>query len=501
MSGGTSSATAGTSGGTSSIDPIAQWVESGTLKTTKPARPDYGGLVVATDGLRRYVIESRRDIIQGPLELPWRTRYRLAAYEGESLLWAYVVDPDDLLGDVVVHPSGELTVAWESYADEQLAYRLVRLSRDGTPIHVTRLSPPKSIPPSDFSSNEVPPLLRMKSAMADATTAGWVRLSADGENVVSAILSYVDTKVGETWSDRLAMAIEAFDWFPTGYVEHWARLVEGTHSANPAAWAYDELRWRDQAIRPFLAFDSTAQEWVVGRAWNTSRCATNRRVFAEFTAEDCSASAVSSFDNERLPLAVTRFSKTGERLGTRILTPESDAAEQLPFALLAKDHQYVVAGSLVRSHEDGTKHTYPDVNGYVDYDGYLGIYSKEGVRITLRDVNLGRGDVLAALRPTTTGFVAVGSSGWDRWQGGMSISRGADPLLVWFSADTSQVVARSVPLSDGTRHYGLHDIAVFSDHVTAIGFADAPMTHSADSDLNARSFGRLELSLGSVNSP
>jgi hypothetical protein len=409
------------------------------------------------------------------------------------------VDPDDLLGDVVVHPSGELTVAWESFTADELAYRLVRLSRDGTPINVTKLSPPKSIPFGDFGANEVPPLLRMKSGMADATTAGWVRLIADGENVVSALLSYVDTKTGDVWSNRLAMAIEALDWYPSGYVEHWARLVEGTHSASPAAWAYDELRWLEQAVRPFLAYDSTTAEWIVGRAWNDTRCAANRRVFAEFTAADCALSAVNSLENERFPLAVTRFSRTGERLGTRILASESNAAEQVPFALLAKDGKYIVAGSIVRTNEDGSKHTYPDVNGYVDYDGYLGVYSKEGLRLAMRDVNLGRGDVLAALRPTNAGFVAVGSSGWDRWQGGMSISRGADPLLVWFSADTSQVVVRSVPLSDGLRHYGLNDVGVISDHVVAVGFADAPMTHSADSDPNARTFGRLELSLGNAN--
>ena len=492
---GTSSAT----GGTSSVDPVAQWVESGKLGTARTNRPDFGGLVVATDGNRRYLIESRRDITKGPFDLPWRSRFRLAAYEGESLLWAYVVDPDDLLGDVVVHPSGELTVAWESYADDQLAYRLVRLSRDGTPVNVTKLSPPKSIPFSDFHSTEVPPLLRMKSAMADATTAGWVRLIADGENVVCAILSYVDTKVGDEWSNRLAMAIEALDWFPSGYVEHWARLVEGTHSANPAVWAYDELRWREQAVRPFLAYDPSMAEWIVGRAWNDSRCAANRRVFAEFTATDCALSAVNSLENERFPLAVTRFSKTGERLGTRILASESDAAEQVPFALLAKDGKYIVAGSIVRMNEDGSKHTYPDANGYVDYDGYLGVYSKEGLRLAMRDVNLGRGDVLAALRPTTTGFVAVGSSGWDRWQGGMSISRGADPLFAWVSTDNSRIFTRSFPLSDGSRHYGLHDVGVISDQVVAVGFADAPMTHSADSDPNARTFGRLELSLGSAH--
>ncbi len=499
--GGTSGAAGVAGAAGESVADAARWVESGTASTLTSARPDFGGLIVANDENRSYVVESRRDVTSGPLGLPWRTRFRLAAYERGVLLWAFVVDPDDLIGDVVVHPSGELTVAWESYAADELAYRLVRLSRDGTPKFVTTLAAPASIPESDYAASETRPILRMKSPMADATTAGWLRLVADGEDVVAAILSYIDLKISGAWSNRMAMAIEALDWHPTGYVERWARLVEGTHSANPAAWAYDELRWLDQAVRPFLAYDATTHEWLVGRAWNDTRCRANILVFSEFTATDCVIAAVNALENERLPLAVTRFTANGARLGTRILTPDLDAAEQVPFALSARDGLLYVAGSIVRTHADGSKYTYPDATGYVDYDGYFGVYSSDGTRLAMRDVNLGRGDILAALRWTSGGFVAVGSSGWDRWQGGMSISRGADPLVAWISSDASRVVTRTIALSDGARHFGLHDVAVRSDSVVAFGFADAPMTHSADADPSARTFGGLEVSLSEPGSP
>ena len=115
-----------------------------------------------------------------------------------------------------------------------------------------------------------------------------------------------------------------------------------------------------------------------------------------------------------------------------------------------------------------------------------------------RDFNLGRGDVLAAMRWTAQGIVAVGSAGWDRGSGGMSIFRGADPLFVWLSPDGTQSATRIVPLSGGDRHFTLHDVAVFDQAVTGYGFSDAPMTHSADGNNNlARTFGPLQVRLSS----
>ena len=73
---------------------------------------------------------------------------------------------------------------------------------------------------------------------------------------------------------------------------------------------------------------------------------------------------------------------------------------------------------------------------------------------------MGRGDVLAALRWLPDDIVAVGSSGWDRWQGGNSISRGADPLIVWLSPDGARAASRMIPLSDGGRHFNLFDVTV-----------------------------------------
>jgi hypothetical protein len=325
-----------------------------------------------------------------------------------------------------------------------------------------------------------------------------VRLLPDGEGLVVAVLSYVAVPAGSPPSNRLAMALATFDWQGGSYVERWARVVDGLHVADPVAWAYDELRWREQPVRPFLARDASSGDLLVGRGWNQSRCQSNVRTFAEFDASECVAGAVGTLEVERVPLAVTRFDQSGVRRGTRILRPDADAAEQVAFALAARGGELAVVGAVVRQLADGTKRTYPDPSGYVDYDGYVAVYDADGALVRHHDYNLGRGDVLAGMRWTDDGIVAVGASGWDRWQGGMSISRAASPLVVWFAAHGSDTRQRLVPLDDGVRHFNLHDVVVISrgGAVVGYGFSDAPMTHSGDGgNTAARTFGPLQLRL------
>jgi hypothetical protein len=478
-----------TNGGTLSRGSV---VEQGTATVQRTERSDFGALVVANVGERSYVVESRRDVEPGPFGLPWRSRFRVAAYDAGQFSWAYEANPDDLIGDVVVHPSGEVTLSVEQQAPEELAYELVRLTSSGTLVGATTLPRPVTVPATDLASSDPQPLFRMKSDLADATTAGWVRLLAEGEGLTVAFLS----NVGDASDSHKALGLASYVWQNGTYVERWARVVEGAHGAQPAAWAYDELRWNEQAVRPFLARDNATGELLVGRAWNQSRCQANLRTFAEFTRDECVTGAVTTAENERLPLAVTRFDASGGRMGTVILRAETDAAEQVAFALAAKQGQLATVGAIVRTLADGSKRTYPDANGYVDYDGYMAIYATNGDLLRVQDVNFGRGDVLANLRWLPDGILAVGSVGWDRWQGGMSIGKGADPAFAWFAGDGSPPSTRSLALSDGSRHSNLHDLVVLEHDIIGYGFSDAPMTHSADGgNTAARTFGSLQLRL------
>ncbi len=469
-------------------------VEDGVVTVVTRPRPDWGALVVAAGkGTRRYVIESRRDVEPGPFGLPWRSRFRLAAYDAGVEAWSFDAEADSSLGGVAVHPSGNVTISVQHQVPDRMAYELVRLDAEGEVLGRTTLGEPVTTPETDFGPSDPRPLFRMKADLVDATTAGWVPLLPDGEGVATAVLSLVMAPE-DMPTDWVALGLITFDWDGNRYVERWTRIVDGMHAADPAAWAYDEFRWREQAIRPFLDRDASSGELVVGRAWNNTRCRANVETFAEFTNMQCVFDSVNAVENERLPLAVTRFGVEGERLGTVILTPDEDAAEQVPFALTARDGRLAVAGAVVRMTDEGVRRTYPDADGDVDYDGYVAVYSARGAKLLQHDYNLGRGDVLAALRWTDAGFVAVGSSGWDRWQGGMSVSKGADPLVVWLSTDGSEFAQRTHTLSNGSRHFTLHDVLATDGTLEAYGFSDGPMTHSADNgDTPSKTFGPLVL--------
>lgn len=479
------------------IDPISpdDLVRGGGASTERAPRPSWGVVKVAGEGARLHLIEAMR--VVDPGQSDWRARFRLVALERGLESWSFPADPDDQIADVAVHPSGDLTLAIARHQPASSAFDLVRLRRDGSVLARLTMTSPSSVPEGDYAADDPRPLFRMKADPADALSSGWVQLLADGEGLIVAFLSYLDVPESDRRYGSLAMGLAVHDWSPNGYSERWARVVEGRHLCQPAGWAYDELRWREQAIRPFLARDEETGDILVGRAWNSSRCAANVRTFGEFTQEDCEAGAVRFNEVERLPLAVTGFSRSGTRLGTRVIAPDSDAAEQVPFAMAVRGGRIAVAGSLVRMTPDHrSKRTYPDANGYVDYDGYIAFYGADGHPLAHQDFNQGRGDVLAALRWTRSGVFAVGSAGWDRWQGGMSISRGADPLLVWLSAEASTSASRVIPLSDGSRHFNLHDLALDVHSVTAFGVSDAPMTHSSGGgNAAAATFGFLRVTL------
>lgn len=472
--------------------PTGMLLESGALSTTREARSSFGALLVAQHGVDgRVQVESRRDV-EGGSVLPWRSRFRVAGYQGDERRFVYEAAVDDLIGDVVVHPSGEITLSVERRGLERGSYELVRLSADGKVLSRAALPALITLPESErFGLPQ--PLFRMKTYLPDAITAGYVRLLADGEDLIVAVQSYVDVPEGHPLRLRFVMGLMRLTRAQGEYVEQWARLVDGPNAAQPGAWAYDELRWRDQALRPFLARDEESGELLVARAFNQSRCEANVATFADFTAQDCVFRAVNGNENERLPLVVTRFDAQGKRLSTVLIACDDDAAEQVPFALETRHGELVVAGAVVRKVNEDTKRSY-EGGSFVDYDGYVAFYDESGALLRHRDLNMGRGDVLAALRFSHDGVVAVGSAGWDRWQGGMSISRGADPWLAWVSNDAQRSSSRVVQLSDGTRHFHLHDVMITDDAVEAVGFSDSPMTHSADGNRDdQRTFGALRL--------
>ena len=154
-----------------------------------------------------------------------------------------------------------------------------------------------------------------------------------------------------------------------------------------------------------------------------------------------------------MPLAVTRFIRGGGTRSARaILAPDDDAARtgRVRARRARRRARRRRAPSCARI-ADGSKRTYPDPNGYVDYDGYVAIYD---ARRASRSCTTTTTSAAATCSPRCAGCPTAssrsGSSGWDRWQGGKSISRGADPLIVWLSPDGTRAASRVLPLTDGS---------------------------------------------------
>ena len=74
----------------------------------------------------------------------------------------------------------------------------------------------------------------------------------------------------------------------------------------------------------------------------------------------------------------------------------------------------------------------------------------------------------------------------------MSISRGSSPLFAWLSNDGQIASQRLIQVGNQSRHWNLHDVLALGSGFVGYGFADAPMTHSADGD---KTFASLQVRL------
>ena len=195
-----------------------------------------------------------------------------------------------------------------------------------------------------------------------------------------------------------------------------------------------------------------------------------------------------------LPLAVTVLGR-GRADRHAHPRPDADAGEQVPFALAARDGKLATAGFVARKNSRRHRAHLPRS---------LRLHRLRRLHRDLRRqrqtdppprLQHGPRRRPRCARWLPDDIVAVGSSGWDRWQGGNSISRGADPLIVWLSPDGAPRRAHDAT-DDGGRHFNLFDVTVTDRSIVANGFSDAPMTHSGDGgNTAARTFGPLRVRL------
>ncbi|NJK90263.1 MAG: hypothetical protein HC923_13350 [Myxococcales bacterium] len=218
------------------------------------------------------------------------------------------------------------------------------------------------------------------------------------------------------------------EWLGDAFHERWARVIDGPHSMIDVAWQYDEFLWLEVATRYLLVVAD--DEYVVGRTLSRPRCRSAVDLFNELDVGTCSRLNSINSPHRYQPFAWTRFSLDGARL--RHGDPRSGWPRRvLDLDIDFKDEQLVVVGTAVRVDETGQPPYYfepPDATSgtlYSPYDGYLAVLDRRDGAVDFeRFVDRGRADLLASVRWTDQGILGAGATDWNRWSGGMSVSRG-----------------------------------------------------------------------------
>lgn len=463
----------------------------GGLHTVLQPRVSPAGLQVVRRGARTFTLALS-------VERSGREARALEVRDGAVLRWRVVEGEGERLQGFAVHPSGAVTLGVEQLAAERDAYGLVRLDAQGQVLHRGALPRP-SMPPGDLPPDGGSPFA-MKGVVPGAVVRGWVpwlTAHAHGEDVVLGVLSTAEDALGRR-DGTLVSAVMALHWMGSGYTPTWARVVDRVHGMTSVAWQYDDFQWMDATARLLVVVDSTGV--LVGRTVNTSRCR-SLVALGEQAEQTCRVLGSRNSPHRYQPFAVTRFGLDGARLGTWVYAPE-DLDELVVFGLASSGSLVALVGTEVRLGDAGEPTWYFEPPGATDgtklspYDGLLAVVRRDtGAVQQTRRLNLGRGERLAAVQWAAQGWVAAGASDWNRWSGGMSVSRGARPVLVLAPHDGGPLLVREGPGSSPTRHTHVLALDVQEPTVLAVGPADAPMTHSGDTSEAENALGGLTLEL------
>lgn len=455
---------------------FADRFSAGRLTPWFTPRPQGFGLHVVRRGAQTWTLELDRDA-RG------QVRRRLVARTARPFVWQ---EPDgERLHHFAVHPSGAVTLGLERLDAGTDAYSLVRLDETGglrfrQPVQAPRLRP------ADEQLGARADAFALKGVASGSVITGWLpwlRPEADGEDVVLGLLSMLRFEDGGVSGSEALSAVVALELGDGGYVERWSRLVDAPHALIAVAWQYDEFLWLDAATRLLVSVDADGAA-VVGRTVSNSRC-TSLVAFGETSTQRCRQLRAVNSPHRFQPFAFTRFEADGGRSGSAVLAP-TDVEEFVVFDLAVRWPLVGLVGTAVRLGDGGTPEYYFEPPGQTGgtplspYDAWLAIV--EGLPGLVRHeafVDLGRGELLASAKWTESGLLAAGATDWNRWWGGMSLSRSAEPLLVLHRLDAG-VRSRTLPVEGVERHTHLLSIDVGDGGFTAVGPHDAPMTHSGD---------------------
>jgi len=442
-------------------DTLRRRIAEGTAIQNPVARPGPGILAVRTAGERVAFLEVTRR----PDGSHTRTLRSLSFVRSEAM--------HEVFHDVVVHPSGALTLALERTDRPRDGYVLLRLDVNGQVVGEQALPVGATLPASDRGTLPDPPWA-LRAGPDHALRPGWIRLVARGEDLALTFLSRVDAN-----SDALVSAVASLRWDGTRYAEVFTRVVDGRHTAMAPAWQYDEFRFADALLRPLLAVDPQDGALLVGRTWTMSRCRAVRDTFGGLSATECATRTCGNVESRQHPFAYTVFGTDGTRGPTRSFIPRSPYYYTV-FDFAARDGQVALAG--LTSVQDEAKGVAFYDGDRVPFEGLVAVVARDSGEVRWEQhVGGTRADLFAALRWEPGGLIAVGVTDWDRWDGGMSISRGGHPWMAFFAAGDGAFVTRSFPRAGVDRHGYFLDVGVTAaGSVVVGGLDDAPLTHSGD---------------------
>lgn len=453
------------------------------LEERVSARPAFATLAVRGLGERELALEVTRDATYAH-----RRRVSLRG------VWEWIEAEGEVFHDVVVHPSGDLTLAVEDTRRARDGFSLVRSGPDGE-VRSRAPLPSAPLPTSDLEPGVPDPPWLGRARPIGALGQGWVRLVARGEDLVVVFQSLVAADASD-----LVSAVSALAWRGEAWSARWTRLVDGRHRVEPPLWSYDEFRFTDVLTRPLLAVDPEDGAIVVGRTWTQSRCDAARRQYSEFTRQRCFEEATGNVESRVLPFFFTAFSAEGDRLGSHTFVPAGGHYYGV-HDLDARDGAVVVVGTVAEADGAEGPRLYPSRPGgapdMVAFDGLLAVLDRaSGATRLERHADRGRGDLFLAVRWTEGGILTAGATDWDRWPGGMSVSRGSDPWVVWLDPSDGDLAVAAFDRPSASRHALAYAVESFTDRLVVAGADDAPMTHSGDGGrLDAMTFGGLHLTL------
>lgn len=448
---------------------LGELVREGTAVRSVEARPAFAP--IALRGPVR--LEARRDGAGG--------QQRRVVHE---VGWQVTEADHEVFHDVIAHPSGAITLALEHTDRDRGGFALRRYTAAGIALGEDELEVGATLPEVDRAGLPTPPW-RMRAAWIGALEGGWISMAARGEGLVVLFQSLVN--------DDTVAVLSGLSWLARdgdgAFVEVRTRVVDGPSIVAAAGWNYDELRWIDALVRPLLAADDSDGAVVVGRAFTSGRCRANLSRFGELDALTCFERACGNSESRQIPFFFTVFDAEGERLGSHIYAPEGGFYFGT-FGMAAQDGEIALCGAVAPENAEGGLDLYPSSPGapaiMVPFDAVIARLDRAGAVRMERRVDRGRADTLLAVRYVSEAgdLVAVGATDWDRHDGGMSVSRGSDPLLVHLAPEGA-LTHRAFDEDAPARHALFYDLARDAERLRAAGVIDAPMTHSGDGNNHA----------------